>query len=333
MNPETLIKAIDTGYDRFLTQDRSPRTKPNNCYASQYSPCTRKHVLSFRHGDDLPEFSTDTLARFKRGEDRERDLTIALQRIGQFSDPQFQIIGAQERVEIKDGETAIITGKMDSMIQIGRDKYPIEIKSWSPNVTGRINTVWDMLGSVWTLKAVYQLSTYIVAKCAPFGLFALDTPGKPKFIPVFADFAEGCFQEYYKVAAEAMNYKAAGTLPDFIDDPIECKHCDYYGSFCNPPTMTDPAVILSDEELQADLDRYLEIREVGEEFEALEKTVKARLMGVETGICGSALVTGKWSNFTRYDIPELVKGQIDELKKPYAVKDPKGAFRLKIERI
>ena len=70
-------------------------------YASGWSPCTRRLTLDMTHGDKIEPFGPETLARFRRGNDRERDLMADLGQVGRNSKPPFVVIGQQERVVIK----------------------------------------------------------------------------------------------------------------------------------------------------------------------------------------------------------------------------------------
>jgi hypothetical protein len=333
MNAQEILGKIDAAHDAVLTEKRGQKWNPKNLYASGFHPCVRKHVLSFTESINLPGFDTDTLAKFKRGEDRERDILLDAAKIGQRAG--FTVGGGQERIEIKDESgNVLITGKMDSVLYFGKECVPVEVKSWMQMVVDKLDNWRDFFNYWWTRKAAYQLAVYLHAKQAEFGYFILDNAGgKYKWIPFYLSDMEFYFNEFRGVAKSAIDHKLAGTLPDFHSDLSECKHCEFFGGVCQPPSESKEAQIILDAELGVMIDRYVELKPQGEEFEALDKILKEKLRGCENGITQKAIISGKWRSMTKYNLPEEIKSSIDEMKKPYAMKDPKGAFILRIEAI
>jgi hypothetical protein len=100
-------------------------------------------------------------------------------------------------------------------------------------------------------------------------------------------------EDFLGRAELALDHLEAGTLPDFYSDPEECQRCVMFGGICNPPLTYQPAQVLNDDELEADLERRQELLAGAREFEALDKAVRGRLRHVETGLIGSFLIRGK----------------------------------------
>jgi len=82
---------------------------------------------------------------------------------------------------------------------------------------------------------------------------------------------------------------------------------------------TDPA-------LEADLERWHELRAAGEEWADLDHGLKKRLRGVENGVAGHFALSGRWRDGSRLDLPAEVKAR-------YTVPVARQRFTLTIERL
>ena len=335
-SPSEVAESIQDAWADFVQQDRSVPNKRPYVYASSYWDCLRRMVLDMTHGDKLPAFDADTLARFRRGNDRERDLLSDLKRIGRNAEPSFEVIGEQERFELndRDGRTVIV-GKVDCRLRFPwGDKPPLECKAWHPSLTARINTFEDCFISPWTRKGAYQLLSYLFGAGEPVGFLMLDKSGLPALIPVELDDVNlERMERFLSNATAAMDHAEQGTVPDFHDDPESCKRCDHFGVSCQPPLKYEGAEVIIDEELEQKLERWEEIRENGQEFKKLDKELKSKFRGAEQAIIGSFLLRGKWQKKTSFDLPEEVEKTISDLRQDFQVEDPKGKFVLKITKI
>ena len=312
------------------------------CYAGSYEECTRKLALYMTDGDKIPPFEVETLAKFHRGNDRERNLKIDLVRVGQICEPKFEVIGQQERFEIKDRSgRVVIVGKFDARLQFGKGcAPPLEIKDWNENLTARIETFEDCFRSPWTKKGAYQLLSYLYGSGEPFGFLLLGKSGLPALLPVtLTDHLERVeeFLQKAETAVDMKDQQEAGypwEIPHYAADQSECKRCPFMGSVCNPPISTGQgAQIFTDPEEEQKLLRMLELEPLGEEYADLEAWAKKRYRGVEMGLAGSVLVTGKWQRDTKYDIPPRVKAQMDELKAPFKKVIEQGKYFLTVSKL
>ncbi len=357
MNATQLGEAIQAGWAQFVNQDSRPMSKRVNVWASSFRECDRQMVLDMTHGDTLPSFNADTLARFRRGNDRERDMLADLKRIGRNAEPTFEVVGEQERFELKDRRgRVVITGKIDCRLQFhaykdiaalhGQRSTPVEAKAWNSNLTAKIHTFEDLFNNRWTKGGAYQLLAYIYAMDVPLGFLLLDRSGLPALIPVELYPNLDRIERFLEKAERAMDHKAAGTLPDYIADPNECKYCPFFGSTCNPPLSFGPgADVFTDPDVIERVERLVELEskliEDGlPEYEKLDTWAKKQFRGVVQGICGNSLITGKWQKKTVYDLPETVAADlksrellIEEERNKYAKVDPKGKFSLQITRV
>lgn len=327
INALTLAEAIGASWAQMVSKDRNAPGPRQYVYASSWRACTRRMVYDMVAPDQVQPFSPDTLANFRRGNDRERELLIDLARVGRLNEPPFEVVGQQERFELKDRKGRIvIVGKTDARIKIGRTSAPIETKSWNVNTVARIHRFEDLFSNPWTRSGAYQLLCYLYGSNEPVGFMLLDRNGLPLILPVVLYDYLDAVEEFLSRAQVAMDHRDNGTLPDFHDDPSECKRCPFFGTACQPPLKYEGAQILTDPELI----EMMEIRErnkkAAKDFEWVDKEIKRRLRGVEQGIAGGFSVTGKWGSMTTYDYPASIK---EEFKKV----DPRGKFTLTITKV
>src|ERR1044071_6759455 len=180
VNPADIAVSIHRAWAEFVTSGRSAPGKRHNVYASSYRSCVRQMVLEMTAGDQVKPWSADTLANFRRGNDRERDLLADLKKIGRNADPSFETVGEQERFELKDHKGRVaISGKVDCRLRINgtRISAPLEVKSWSAHLTAKVKKFPDLLESGWTRSGAMQLLCYLLGAQEEFGFLLLDRPG------------------------------------------------------------------------------------------------------------------------------------------------------------
>lgn len=326
--PAQIASAIETSWARHLERDRRAPSPHPYVYASGWRVCDRRLVLDMTVPDQAPPFGPDVLARFRRGNDRERDLLIDLARIGRESEPSFDVVGQQERFELRDRKGRVaIAGKVDARIKVGSVSAPVEVKAWAPQLVERIDTFDDLFEQPWTRGGGYQLLSYLYGTSQPFGFMLLDRAGLPLPLPVELEQHLDRVEEFLTRAERAVDHVVAGTLPDFlVGNAAECQRCSYYGSTCNPPIGSAGATVLTDPELEVMLERRAELYDAAKEFDRLDTKVKKQLRGIEQGICGPFFINGTWSKQSRTELPA-------DLKKQYTVTDPKGRFTLDITKV
>lgn len=340
LTPEQLTDSVNQAWIRFIEADRRAPYKAELVYASAYEECERKMVLGMTSGDQAPQWSAEQLANFRRGKDRERDLKADLAYVGRNCNPPFEVVGTEEKFELRDRKgRVVIRGKVDCRIKFpGGRSYPVEIKSWNPNLVARVERFEDLLGNRWTRRGAHQLLCYEYGANEELGFMLLDRPGLPMLLPVELFPNADRIDAFLDRAERAMDHKAAGTLPDFIDDPAECKYCQFFGSACNPPLSYPAASVFVDDETIENAERLVELEaklnaDGLDEYEKLDKWAKKRFRGVELAIAGGTMIQGKWQKDTKYDLPDDVKSQIEALKTPHARVEAKGKFFLTITKV
>lgn len=333
-----IVETVMAAWERFIeAEERSTPSNRPYCYASGYEECERKLVLQMTHGDKVLPFPTETKAKFRRGKDRERNTIADLSMVGRYSSPQFEVIGQQKRFELKDHKGRIaIAGKVDLMLDFGRrqPQIPCELKDFHTNVTDRIFTFADVLQGKWTRKAARQLLCYLYGFGEPMGMLVFTRPGLPRLVPVWLEEHYDLVEGFLQKAERALDHKEAGTLPDYINDPAECKMCSFFGSICNPPIGSgEGAKIFTDPEDEQQLIRMIELEPAADEYLSLEKWAKDKFRGVEQGIAGSVFINGKWQRDTKYPLDAEAKKRIDAIKAPFKKVEDKGKFFLTVTKL
>jgi len=321
--------SINDAWRAFLERGARATSPHGSIYASAFRVCDRRMAFELTQPDTLPAFPADTLAKFRRGEDRERDLLADLTRIGRDADPPFKVTAQQERFVLRDRKSRpAIVGKVDARLDLGGGvRAPLEIKAWSPLIVDRIQTFADLFANPWTQSGAHQLLSYLFGAGEPFGFLLLDRSGLPKLLPVELEPNLDRVETFLTKAERVLDAVDAGTLPPFLaDDPTECRRCPWYGAVCNPPLEYAGAAVLTDPDLEAALERRDAIKAIGKEYADLDADVKARLRGVTAAVVGKFAIAGRWGNQSRVDLPP-------DLKRQYTTTDPHGRFTLDIQKI
>ena len=317
-------------------EGRSAPHKREYVYASSRRECLRRMVLEMTEGDKLPEFDANTLAKFRRGNDRERDLLNDLSNIGRNSDPPFEVVAQQQRFELKDKKGRVcIVGKTDARIRFERTEggIPVEVKAWSPFLTNRIERFEDLALSPWTKPGAYQLLAYLLGAGEPVGILLLDMSGLPLPIPVELEPNLDMIESFLQKAEAALDHKEASTLPPFIEDPSECQRCPFYGSVCNPPLKHEGATVITDPAFEASLVRREELKQAAKEYSDLDKAIKKAVYGTEHAVAGNFVLEGKWRQKTVYEVPEKRQAAYEKLRQAHKRIEPEGSFVLEITKL
>ncbi len=348
-------ESIQLAYEKFIESEerRGPQGQRQYLYASSWSACTRQLALDMLRPDIKPPFRADTLANFRRGNDRARDIKADMTRVGRSADPQFDVVGAEERFEVRDRKgRVIIVGKVDFRLAFSgsKSKPPVETKSWHPNLIQGVKQFSDLFGNRWTRKGAFQLLTYMYATNEPMGFMLLDRPGIPRPLEVKLYDHLDKVEDFLQRAEVAMDAREAivgasvafpppiidGFMPPFTDDPAECRVCSFFGSACQPPMKFEGASIITDESLLAAIEQHDALDEPRKEYKDLHEQLAETLatMTPKTAtkdnkkqiVAGKYLITANWGPNTTYAVPEKVKTE-------YKKVDATGKFNFSVVKV
>jgi hypothetical protein len=235
----------------------------------------------------------------------------------------FQVFAQQTPFE---DAKAQIRGSIDTKIRYG-DKgkmYPCEIKSMSPFVFEKVNTIEDMTRSsyIYLQKYPAQLQTYLFLTAEQEGLFLLVNKStgeiKPIWCAIDIDYVDGLIHKAERIN-KAVSKKE---LPERI--AYDCDICDDcpFVHVCLPDTKQE-ALVLDDNPILLDLlKRRDALKESASEFEEVKDKIKDMVKDRPKVACGDWLIIGKNISKTKYDYPE-------DIKKQYAKKEPEWRITIK----
>jgi len=237
-----------------------------------------------------------------------------------------------------------IGGRVDCVLVMPDRKtfFPVEIKSQTPMVFGKIKSLKDMYESdhVWMRCYPAQLMIYLYFTNCENGLFVwrnLNGGIDQLNVTLDYEYVEQLLQKAKRVNDSVQRWKdryIKNHTDVHVDDELParipfsgsvCGDCPFMSRCC--PDMVGVAGI-EDMLWDAELNSLCKIREMNEaaadEYENADKKIKAHAKAVCAGLGkgqGKTIITKdymiecKASETTKYDIP-------DEIKKPYAVKTP-----------
>lgn len=233
--------------------------------------------------------------------------------IRDIQDAGFVVNQTQKGLEWKEYE---ITGSIDGNLIIEGKAYPLEIKTSSPNIFNRLNTIEDMQKSRYLYMRKYptQLNLYMLMHEREKGVFLFKNKvnGALKEIWMDLDYALG--EETLKKAEAVNEHVHAGTTPDPIewDDSI-CGECAFL-HICVPDRVGKEIEVVDDAELLELLEKRDVLMTAHKEYEEIDRELKEAVKGREKILVGNFLVTGKWqergeyvAKASRFWVPKIAK--------------------------
>jgi len=315
---DELISDIFARRTRAFTREQSDRyarneqrtTARNPVASNAHIECRREMYLRLTNWKDLPEFDEEILARMDHG-------TMVGQLVRRkFEDWGLIVVHGESPIMIADrkGRKAY-TGMIDFGVQASAGSkvvIPIEVKSMSQFAFDGIDTVADLEKKFWTKKYRRQLLIYLLGRDIGEGVLALYHRGHLKLIPVrleeHLEEAEECLQ----AAEAALDAVVTNVPPPFAEDPEECRRCGFFGRSCNPP-LEEAVNIFADEEFEAEVNEYLDIKPIAARAEALKKKLARRIIAVPSmsdakvcrGAVGKVGIESKEGERKAYTVPEV----------------------------
>lgn len=291
---DTLKKAL---WDYKSGKRRAYRSRSNNASKLGH-PCIRFLVMiRTTDVDNIEKFSVESQFRMDDGKMFEAGVRRELRDMG------FTLTRDEQPFEYASHQ---IGGKIDNMIEIQGEEYPLEIKKASPWFLKTImNCVIDGVMNLelarksrnrFLWQYIVQLNVYCLMANKEKGLFALKDPvtGIIHFVELHLGYELG--ERTLQIAEEVNEHIAQGTLPNHCGDPRVCGDCQLV-HVCEPPvldTKGKDVKIVMDEGLEALIDEWTRLKPERDEWNHIDEELKARLRGF-VGIVGKYFVDGKWS--------------------------------------
>ena len=289
-----LFTAITTAREKALMKDQGPWPKSQPT-ASDLSACARETALGILHWQERPGFTRNP--RAAGGEpDAEPRILPKLTAYG------FEVVEQQRAFELQ-GKTGavILRGRIDGLMAWQGQRIPFDLKTISPMIYPRMNTVEDLLAHPFFSKWPRQILAYEYLTNSETGFLLLeDLQGHWKMIEVPMDWGrmETILQQCEDAveAVEAVQRHGATedeALPPFASDPATCRRCWAFGRLCMPPLEYQGLTVADDPEMEAKLARRAELEGPAREHETLDKEIKERVKGKDGLVIGAWLIQGK----------------------------------------
>lgn len=308
---EKLAQEIPAKRLADLTQKAQSRWMPKNFYASGIPECDRQMVHSLLDWDKKPLADPNLQAIFEAGKSEEARIVRMLSELG------YEVIAQQNPIQIRHPRTGeiICTGKIDGKILVGRHAVPMELKSMNPNAYARINSVEDFAKSPYYRKYIKQMQLYLYGNGEEAGLFIISDFRNIKVFLVYLDF--GLCEQILKQLERCWDYVKAKKYPEPIAYRAEV--CDYcpFEFLCTKTTCNKGAEFLESPELEHDIARWMELKPLKTEFEALDKAIKGPLkeQDILNAVIGTKYqIVGRKQKRTGYDTSLLTDEQRNAIK-------------------
>jgi len=199
-----------------------------------------------------------------------------------------------------------ITGTVDCKILLDGEAPPAEIKSCSPYIFDKINTIEDLTKGKYLYLRKYpaQLTLYLLMDNKERGVFLFKNKsnGQYKEIWMNIDYTLG---ETLLKRAEAINkHVAEKTLPDPPEYEADmCDKCGYV-HICPVLHVGKEATVLDDEELASLLADYERLKPYAKDYEAVDEILKDKLAGKDRVLVGNWYITGCYQARKAFSVGE-----------------------------
>ncbi len=282
---------------------RKIRILPQHCVrASEIAhPCERYLVLSITKWTERAPHDASTEMVFEGGRMVE-DMAIK-----DFEEAGFRVYRPEPDRAIMESRPRI-TGHIDIRVDFGDGKvHTGEIKGLSIFDWERLNSIEDFHKSrkPWIRKYPAQLMTYLYIKGEERGFFYLKSIPRfqPKVIWVNLDisYMDAILKKTERVEAHI----AAGTLPDYIDDPDTCEDCAF-AHVCAPPINREGMQFLNGEIVEL-LERRDSLQAAAKEYGEIDKRIKEDILkphGAIKAMAGDFLIEGKEASRKGYTVQD-----------------------------
>jgi hypothetical protein len=245
-------------------------------------------------------YGVETQTVFDEGHLHERAVIQELLEVG------VEIFDTQRLFELKDFN---IRGRVDFKIAENGDRnnlIPVEIKSITPFIFDKLNTVQDFFKYWWTVAIPGQLTLYMLGENCNKGLWILKNRGNGQLKEIEYrldwDYADALTKKAERInrAIRAITRPKFDSslldafLPEKLNQPDHCDHCDFKAHCCPDLKYGNGIDISEDTELEEMLELRESLRANYSEYNKIDKIVKTKIKGQENALIGRFHISGKW---------------------------------------
>lgn len=266
------------------------------------NPCLRYHVFNRTRWTEKSLHDVWLQQVFDLGSDIE---DIALKELAVAG---IRVIEQQKPFEWQEYK---ITGHVDGLVIIDGQAYPLEIKSMSPFVFDKINTIEDLKNGKYAYLRKYpvQLNLYMLMQGIEKGVFLFKNKVNGAYKEIWMDLDYELGEQTLK-KAEAINaHVEAGTVPDPIDyDESNCGRCPF-AHICNVERIGSEVQIVDDTELLDLIEKYNSLKPFAKEYDEIDEQIKKIVEGKDKLLVGDWFITGKYITKATYNVPAEIRDQ------------------------
>ncbi|MEN3054143.1 MAG: hypothetical protein ABC559_01980 [Candidatus Methanosuratincola petrocarbonis] len=259
---------------------------------------------------------------FREGQDQERAVLRLLEDAG-FKISQSQTSFYWEEFNIAghlDGFLSPDFPCPDWPQEDGHPKaVPFEIKTMQPYTFAKINSIDDMFEShqEWLRRYPAQLMIYLLLSNEELGVFILKDKSRARIKEIWVPLDW--------IYADSLLEKAKGVKKSLeLNEPPGRREGDYCANcpfllLCQPELiLKDGAVLKDDAELEALIERKLELAPLAKEYDEISKEIHRNIEDVPRLIVGNYLIQGRWVSRKGYQVPDgkYWKSSIRKLEEP-----------------
>lgn len=280
---KSIAEAIEESQDKYLSE-KIFRSRWKSLRASGIDDvCNRRLFYYMTCGELADTMDTQLVAVFEEGKEQEPGVRRFLSELG------FEIQRAQAN---ESWDQFRITGQIDGVLPYNGEKYLAEIKTVSDFAWDKLHTIEDFDDGYYK-KWKGQMQIYLLLFGFEKGVFILKRK-QAKQVRVIEVVINYEYAETLLKKAEIVNKSVdTNTPPDFIQNPVECRKCPFFGKVCNPPMNFGEMAQIEDPKLADKLARREELAASRKEYEALDKEIKERFKEIPDAICGDFHIRGK----------------------------------------
>ena len=262
-------------------------------------PCLRKLVYMRTAWDKASPISESLAGVFQTGNELEPVIERILSKAGQVAKPRWRVVGSQTVLKSSVLEENQISGHIDGIIQTddGNDwaDYGVaDIKTSSPNVFMSLDGFDSLSRYPWTNNYIAQLSIYALGMNQKRCVLVFVNKANLFQVKLIEWDLDMTFAEELLAKARKINdYIRVEEVPERINRQDICGRCEY-AAHCMPDLeATGNMEVLADDEVAEMLNRRSELEPSKKEFDALERTLKNRLVKGQDVICGEHMIIWK----------------------------------------
>jgi hypothetical protein len=197
-----------------------------------------------------------------------------------------------------------LTAHVDGLVRDEEGvKRVLEIKSSSPMIFPKINSVEDMINSKYTFmrKYPYQMDSYLMLSGLDEGIWLFVNKSTGEYKEFLQEAGVERQEEISRKCITINEHLAIEELPDCIEyDNNVCGQCDL-AHVCNPPRIETDVFLEQDPTLIEALERRDELADTAKEYKDLDRYVKDNLRGL-SGILGGYSIKTTESNRKEYTV-------------------------------